>query len=287
MPEARIGVIGGTGLYQIEGLADTAEAIVDTPFGAPSDAIVTGVLNGVGVAFLPRHGRGHRIMPSEIPSRANVYALKSLGVERVISVSAVGSLREDIRPLDMIVPDQLIDRTVGRPSTFFGGGLIAHVGMADPFCPELRGLLHQSAAAMGARSHPAGALVTINGPQFSTRAESFMYRAWGADIIGMTAMPEAKLAREAEMCYSILACSTDYDCWHESEEPVTVDMVVENLMRNTALSKAILADVITRVGQAQGCACGSALENAIVTDRSMITPEAREQLSLLVGKYLG
>ena len=211
-----IGVIGGTGLYRIEGLQDAEEAYPDTPFGKPSDAIVTGTLNGVGVAFLPRHGRGHRLMPSEIPYRANVYALKSLGVERVISVSAVGSLREDIRPLDMIVPDQLIDRTVGRPSTFFGDGLIAHVGMADPFCPEMRDILYNSASEMGARTHPSGALVIINGPQFSTKAESHMYRSWGADIIGMTALPEAKLAREAEMCYSILACSTDYDCWHES-----------------------------------------------------------------------
>ena len=187
MAEALIGVIGGTGLYQIEGLTDTKETIIDTPFGAPSDAIVTGVLNGVGVAFLPRHGRGHRLMPSEIPSRANIYALKSLGVERVISVSAVGSLRENIRPLDMIVPDQLIDRTVGRPSTFFGDGLIAHVGMADPFCPEMRDILYNSASEMGARAHPSGTLVIINGPQFSTRAESHMYRSWGADIIGMTA----------------------------------------------------------------------------------------------------
>ena len=286
MAEALVGVIGGTGLYRIEGLTNTKETAIDTPFGAPSDAIVTGTLNGVGVAFLPRHGRGHRIMPSEIPFRANVYALKSLGVEQVISVSAVGSLRENIRPLDMVVPDQLIDRTVGRVSTFFGEGVVAHVGMADPFCQELRELLHRSAAAMGARSHPTGALVTINGPQFSTRAESHMYRAWGADIIGMTALPEAKLAREAEMCYSILACSTDYDCWRESSEPVTVEMVVQNLMRNTELSKAILADVINRVGPAQGCACTSALENAIVTDRAMIPQQARDRLGVLVSKYI-
>ncbi len=287
MAEALIGVIGGTGLYQIEGLTNTQETRIDTPFGAPSDAIVTGTLNGVGVAFLPRHGRGHRLMPSEIPSRANIYALKSLGVERVISVSAVGSLRENIRPLDMVVPDQLIDRTVGRVSTFFGEGLIAHVGMADPFCPGLRDLLHRSASDMGAHAYPGGTLVVINGPQFSTKAESHMYRSWGADIIGMTALPEAKLAREAELCYSILACSTDYDCWHESAEPVTVEMVVQNLMRNTALSKAILADVITRVGPAEGCACGSALEYAIVTDRSVMSQEAIDRLGILVSKYLG
>ena len=287
MSEALIGVIGGTGLYQIEGLTETKENTINTPFGAPSDAIVTGVLNGVGVAFLPRHGRGHRLIPSELPSRANIYALKSLGVERVISVSAVGSLRENIRPLDMVVPDQLIDRTTGRPSTYFGDGLAAHVGMADPLCPELRDLLYQSASGMGAHAHPGGTLVTINGPQFSTKAESHMYRSWGADIIGMTALPEAKLAREAEMCYSILACSTDYDCWHESAEPVTVEMVVQNLMRNTALSKAILADVLTRVLPAEGCSCGSALENAIVTDRALITQEARDRLGILVIKYMG
>ena len=286
MAEALIGVIGGTGLYQIEGLTDAREAVIDTPFGAPSDAIVTGVLNGVGVAFLPRHGRGHRILPSEIPSRANIYALKSLGVERVISVSAVGSLRENIRPLDMVVPDQLIDRTSGRPSTFFGEGIAAHVGMAEPFCQELRDLLHRSASDMGAHAYPGGTLVTINGPQFSSKAESHMYRSWGADIIGMTALPEAKLAREAELCYSILACSTDYDCWHESSEPVTVEMVVENLMKNTALSKAILADVITRVRPAEGCACGSALENAIVTDRARIPQEAKDRLGILVSKYI-
>ena len=286
MPEALVGVIGGTGLYQIEGLADTHEHTIDTPFGAPSDAIVTGVLNGVGVAFLPRHGRGHRILPSEIPSRANIYALKSLGVEQVISVSAVGSLRENIRPLDMVVPDQLIDRTSGRPSTFFGEGIAAHVGMADPFCSGLRDLLHRSATDMGANVHSGGTLVTINGPQFSSKAESHMYRSWGADIIGMTALPEAKLAREAELCYSILACSTDYDCWRESSEPVTVEMVVENLMKNTALSKAILADVITRVRPAEVCACTSALENAIVTDRSRIPQEARDRLGILVSKYM-
>ena len=247
---------------------------------------MTGVLNGVGVAFLPRHGRGHRILPSEIPSRANIYALKSLGVERVISVSAVGSLRENIRPLDMVVPDQLIDRTSGRPSTFFGEGIAAHVGMAEPFCQELREQLHRSASDMGAHAYPGGTLVAINGPQFSSKAESHMYRSWGADIIGMTALPEAKLAREAELCYSILACSTDYDCWHESSEPVTVEMVVENLMKNTALSKAILADVITRVRPAEGCSCGSALENAIVTDRARIPQEAKDRLGILVSKYL-
>ena len=287
MADATIGVIGGTGLYRMDGLEEVEEVAVDTPFGSPSDVIVTGTLNGVGVAFLPRHGRGHRIIPSEIPARANVYALKSLGVQRVISVSAVGSLREEIPPLDMVVPDQLIDRTLGRPRTFFGDGLAAHVGMAEPFCEELRESLVRSAGRAGARVHDGGSLVVIEGPQFSTKAESHMYRSWGAAIIGMTALPEARLAREAELCYAVLACSTDYDCWHESEEPVTVEMVVANLMKNTAVSRAILADVLTADVAARGdCACGSAMENAIVTDRAAIPDEARERLSLLIGKYV-
>ena len=286
MAEATIGVIGGTGLYRMDGLEDVEEVAVDTPFGQPSDAIVTGTLNGVGVAFVPRHGRGHRISPSELPARANIYALKSLGVQRVISVSAVGSLREEIRPLDMVVPDQLIDRTLGRPRTFFGDGIVAHVGMAEPFCGELRDALRLSGGRTGATVHDGGALVVIEGPQFSTKAESHVFRSWGAAIIGMTTLPEARLAREAELCYAVLACSTDYDCWHESEEPVTVEMVVANLMKNTAVSKAILADVITADLAQRGCGCGSALENAIVTDRGVIPPDARERLSLLIGKYI-
>ena len=285
MAEALIGVIGGTGLYRMDGLEGAEEVVVDTPFGAPSDVIVTGTLNGVGVAFLPRHGRGHRLSPTELPARANIYALKSLGVRRVISVSAVGSLREEIRPLDMVVPDQLIDRTLGRPRTFFGEGIVAHVGMAEPYCPELRSALRVSGGRAGATVHDGGTLVVIEGPQFSTKAESHMYRSWGADIIGMTALPEARLAREAELCYAVLACSTDYDCWHESEEPVTVEMVVENLMKNTAVSRAILADVITADLAERDCGCGSALANAIVTDRGVIPAEVRERLSLLIGKY--
>ena len=285
MAEALIGVIGGTGLYRMEGLEGAEEVAVDTPFGAPSNVIVTGTLNGVGVAFLPRHGRGHRLSPTELPARANIYALKLLGVRRVISVSAVGSLREEIRPLDMVVPDQLIDRTLGRPRTFFGEGIVAHVGMAEPYCPELRSALRVSGGRAGATVHDGGTLVVIEGPQFSTKAESHMFRSWGADIIGMTALPEARLAREAELCYAVLACSTDYDCWHESEEPVTVEMVVENLMKNTAVSRTILADVITNDLAERNCGCGSALENAIVTDRGVIPAEARERLSLLIGKY--
>ena len=282
----RIGVIGGTGLYQMDGLKDVEEVFPDTPFGNPSDVIVTGTLDGVGVAFLPRHGRGHRFSPSEIPARANIYALKSLGVERIISVSAVGSLREEIHPLDMVVPDQLIDRTKARASTFFGDGIVAHVGFAEPFCPEIRGTLRSGAERAGASVHLQGTYVVMEGPQFSTKAESHLYRSWGADVVGMTALPEAKLAREAEICYAILACSTDYDCWHESEEPVTVAMVVQNLNRNTALSKAILADVIPGISSERGCQCGSALENAMITDRQRIPQEARRRLGLLVDKYL-
>ena len=286
MPEARIGVIGGTGLYQMDGLNDVEEVYPDTPFGKPSDAIVTGILDGVGVAFLPRHGRGHRLSPSEIPVRANIYGLKALGVQRIISVSAVGSLREEIRPLDMVIPDQIIDRTMGRVSTFFGDGIVAHVGFAEPFCPYMADALHRGAEKMGARVHFRGTYVAIEGPQFSTKAESHLYRSWGAAVIGMTAAPEAKLAREAEICYSILACSTDYDCWHESEVPVTVELVVANLNKNTALSKAILDDVIPRLSEERSCSCGSALEDSIITARGVIPPEARERLALLVDKYL-
>ncbi|MDA0987561.1 MAG: S-methyl-5'-thioadenosine phosphorylase [Chloroflexi bacterium] len=286
MPEARIGVIGGTGLYQMDGLQNTEEVFPDTPFGKPSDAIVTGTLDGVGVAFLPRHGRGHRFSPSEIPARANIYALKALGVQRIISVSAVGSLREEIRPLDMVIPDQIIDRTKGRVSTFFGNGIVAHVGFAEPFCPYMTEALHQGAEKMGARVHPKGTYVVMEGPQFSTKAESHLYRSWGADVIGMTALPEAKLAREAEICYSMLACSTDYDCWHESETPVTVEMVVANLNKNTALSKSILGDVIPRLSEERSCPCGSALGNTIITAREAIPTEARERLALLVDRYL-
>ncbi|MDP6102782.1 MAG: S-methyl-5'-thioadenosine phosphorylase [Dehalococcoidia bacterium] len=286
MSEARIGVIGGTGLYQMDGLQSAEEIFPDTPFGKPSDAIVTGTLDGVGVSFLPRHGKGHRFSPSEIPARANIYALKALGVQRIISVSAVGSLREDIRPLDMVIPDQIIDRTRSRASTFFGDGIVAHVGFAEPFCPYMTEILHSGAEKMGARVHSQGTYVVMEGPQFSTKAESHLYRSWGADVIGMTALPEAKLAREAEICYSILACSTDYDCWQESEVPVTVEMVVGNLNKNIALSKAILGDVIPRLSEQRSCSCGSSLENTIITAGEVIPPEARKRLALLVDKYL-
>jgi 5'-methylthioadenosine phosphorylase len=284
--EARIAVIGGSGLYQMEGLAGVQEVRVDTPFGAPSDAVMVGDLDGVPVAFLPRHGRGHRISPTQIPVRANIYALKTLGVERVISVSAVGSLKEEMRPLDLVVPDQLIDRTRQRPSTFFDSGIVAHVAFADPFCAELSALLFRGIQANGASAHAGGTYVVMEGPAFSTRAECAVYRSWGADVIGMTALPEAKLAREAEMCYATLACVTDYDCWHEATEDVTVEMIVANLDRNAATSKDVLRRVIPGVSEMRDCPCASALQDSIITSRDLIPAEIKEEMRPITGKYL-
>ena len=286
MPEARIAIIGGSGLYDMEGLADMREVELDTPFGKPSDSIVLGVLEGVEVAFLPRHGRGHRISPTRLPVRANIYALKTLGVERIISISAVGSLKEELRPLDLVVPDQLIDRTRQRANTFFDDGLVAHVAFADPFCPEFSGLLLQCARQVGAMAHRGSTYVVMEGPAFSTRAESAVYRSWGADIIGMTALPEAKLAREAEICYATLACVTDYDCWHETSEVVTVEMVVANLMKNVATSKEVLRTVIPQIPTERSCSCASALKDAIITFRDHISGELKERMHPIIGKYL-
>ncbi|HEX6817526.1 MAG TPA: S-methyl-5'-thioadenosine phosphorylase [Ktedonobacterales bacterium] len=287
---ARIGVIGGSGLYAMEGLTDIRETQVQTPFGAPSDAITIGNLDGVPVAFLPRHGRGHRLSPSEVPARANMYALKSLGVEYVLSVSAVGSLREDYRPLDLVVPDQLFDRTKSRPNSFFEGGVVAHVSFAEPFCPQVTYLLYEAMGEIeGLGRHRGGTYVCIEGPLFSTKAESRVYQQWGCDIIGMTALPEAKLAREAEMCYATIACVTDYDVWHESAEPVTVEMVVANLTRNVANAKRIIRQVVSRLPSDRSqlsCGCSSALRNAVMTDPSLISTPLRERYGLLLGKYL-
>ena len=284
--EAVIGFIGGSGLYDLDGLEERREVAVETPFGEPSDAITTGVLSGVGLAFLPRHGRGHRISPTELPARANVYALKSLGVERIVSISAVGSLAEEVAPMDLVVPDQLIDRTRGRESTFFGGGMVAHVAFADPFCPDLSGLVAQAARARGVTTHAGGAYVVIEGPAFSTRAESMLYRSWGASVIGMTALPEAKLAREAEICYTTMALVTDYDCWHESEETVSVDLIVSNLLKNVASSQEIIRDLVPAIPRERQCACASALRDAIITSPQRIPRETRDRLSLIAGKYL-
>jgi 5'-methylthioadenosine phosphorylase len=289
-PRGRLGVIGGSGLYAMEGLTDIAELMPQTPFGAPSDAIVTGMLGEQPVAFLPRHGRGHRISPTEVPSCANIYALKSLGVEWIISVSAVGSLREDYAPLDLVVPDQIFDRTRSRANSFFEDGVVAHVSFADPFCPHLSDQLWTAMGALGDfRAHRGGVYVCMEGPQFSTKAESNTYRKLGFDLIGMTALPEAKLAREAEICYATIACVTDYDVWHESAETVTVEMVVANLTRNVENAKRIIramASGMPATRTEQSCGCEQALANAVLTDRSQITAPLRAKYGLLLGKYL-
>jgi 5'-methylthioadenosine phosphorylase len=288
--KARLGVIGGSGLYQMTELTDVEEVHVQTPFGAPSDMITLGQLGQVPIAFLPRHGRAHRLSPTEVPAQANIYALKSLGVEWVISVSAVGSLREHLAPLDLVLPDQLFDRTKSRPNSFFEGGVVVHASFADPFCPHLSGLLAEAAAGLGnVRAHRGGTYVCIEGPLFSTRAESHIYRQLGCDVIGMTALPEAKLAREAELCYAVVACVTDYDVWHAAEGPVTVEMVVANLARNVANAQRIIAAVAAQLPADRAsipCECDHALANAILTDRTAITAPLRERYRLLIGKYL-
>jgi len=290
VPTATLGVIGGSGLYSMDGLRDMREVMVETPFGPPSDAILTGVLDDVPIAFLPRHGRGHRLTPTEVPSRANIYALKSLGVEWVISVSAVGSLREDYAPLDLVVPDQLFDRTKSRTNSFFEGGVVAHVSFAEPFCQHLAALLWETMQGLdGFQAHRGGTYVCIEGPLFSTKAESRIYRQLGCDIIGMTALPEAKLAREAELHYATIACVTDYDVWHESTETVTVEMVVANLKRNVANAQRIIRAVAGRApaaGAALSCSCGGALANAVMTDPSLISAPLRQKYGLFLSKYL-
>ena len=285
--KAEIGVIGGSGLYEMAGLTDVEEVRITTPFGDPSDVIVLGVLSGRRVAFLPRHGRGHRINPTNVPFRANIFALKTLGVKRILSVSAVGSLTERIHPLDMVVPDQLIDRTKSRPSTFFNDGVVVHVGFANPFCNELSGLVFEEASSQSVPVHRGGTYLAIEGPQFSTVAESELYRSWGASIIGMTAVPEAKLAREAEMCYATLACSTDYDCWHPEHDAVSADMIIGNLAENAEHAKSIVSAVVSRIPETAGCRCQSALEGAIVTAPELIPPRVRDELAPLIGRYVG
>lgn len=286
MPDPKIAFIGGSGLYDIDGMENRQELTVETPFGDPSDAVMVGEINGVEAAFLPRHGRGHRFSPSEIPVKANIYALKSLGVERVVSVSAVGSLREYIKPLDLVVPDQIIDRTRRRSDTFFGDGIVAHVGFADPFCNELRRIAFESASLEDVDCHDGGTYLVIEGPQFSTRAESAVYRSWGANVIGMTALPEAKLAREAELCYTTLAFVTDYDVWHDTEEEVTVEMVIQNLTHNVATAQGIIRRMLAEIPDNRTCGCESALKNAVITSRELITKDAQNRLGILVNKYL-
>jgi 5'-methylthioadenosine phosphorylase len=284
----RIGVIGGSGLYQMEGLSDVEERTITTPFGDPSDAIVIGTLEGVRVAFVARHGRGHRLMPTEVNYRANIFALKSLGVERVISISACGSLREHLHPSEVVVPDQLFDFTKKREVTFFGNGLVAHIGTADPYCPDLSVLVAEAVEEAGGTVHRGGRFITIEGPRFSTKGESHTYRAWGMDIIGMTTSPEAFLAREAEMCYAVMAHVTDYDVWHETEEPVTVEALLATLHANATLAQDALRVLVGKLATAERtCECGSALATALITERDLIPEDLKQRLAPLVGKYLG
>jgi len=283
---AKIGVIGGSGLYRMEGMTDIEEVKLSTPFGEPSEAVTLGKLEGVGIAFLPRHGKGHRISPGELPARANIYALKSLGVEQIISVSAVGSLKEEIRPLDLVIPDQLIDRTKGRASTFFSNGIVGHVAFAQPFCPVLSQALFEAAIKAEAKVHQGGTYLAMEGPQFSTRAESQLYRSWGADIVGMTALPEAKLAREAEICYATLAFVSDYDCWHPDYDSVTTEMILTNMQKGVDTAKRIIKLTLPSLPQVRSCACASALKDAIVTPPKYIPEKIKDDLALLIGKYL-
>jgi len=285
MEKAKIGIIGGSGLYEMAELTDRREVAMETPFGPPSDPLVLGKLGGRNVAFLARHGKGHRLMPSELNFRANIYAMKLLGVERILSASAVGSLKEGLAPLSILMPDQFIDRTRTRVSTFFGNGLAAHVSFADPVCPQLLDQVHRSAAKAGIPATKGGTYVCMEGPAFSTRAESFLYRSWGADVIGMTNLQEAKLAREAEICYVTLALVTDYDCWHESHASVTVDMITGNLIENSRNAQAIILQTVRDLVEERSCSCGEALKNAFITDKSLVPPETRRKLDIIVGKY--
>ncbi|MEQ1793622.1 MAG: S-methyl-5'-thioadenosine phosphorylase [Nitrospira sp.] len=284
---ASIGVIGGSGLYDIEGLKNVREVRVRTPFGAPSDAIRMGMLDGRSIAFLSRHGRGHRLNPSEINYRANIYAMKSLGVQRIISVSAVGSMKELIEPGDVVIPDQFIDLTKRRASTFFEGGIVAHVAFGEPICSPLAQALAAAGEEVGANLHRGGTYLCMEGPQFSTKAESRLYRQWGVDVIGMTNMPEAKLAREAEMCYATMALATDYDCWHETQEAVTVEAILATLHKNVALAKDILKKVVPSVADAPACSCQYALDNAIVTAPKSISAAVRKKFGILTHRVLG
>ncbi len=284
---ARLGVIGGSGLYGIEGLADVRELEIETPFGPPSDALVVGRLGGVEVAFLARHGRGHRLLPSEINYRANIWAMKSLGVEFLLSASAVGSLREEIAPLDFVIVDQFYDRTRHRADTFFGEGIVAHVSLADPVCPHLAPVVAAAAREAGARVHEGGTYVCMEGPQFSTRAESAVYRSWGASVIGMTNYQEARLAREAEICYVTMAMVTDYDCWKTDEEPVSVATVIERLATNAERAKEVVRKVAARLPERRDCPCATALEHAIITARDRIPPGTVRRLGPVVGRVLG
>lgn len=287
MTTVRTAVIGGSGIYEVEGLKIIEEIEINTPFGLPSDKIVIGSFEeGEPLAFLPRHGKGHRILPTEVNNKANIYALKSLGVQRIVSISAVGSLKKEIEPRHIVIPNQIIDRTRLRPNTFFGDGIVGHIQFAEPFCPKLSSFLHSEISKKGFPVHKDVTMVVMEGPAFSTKAESNLYRSWGAGIIGMTALPEAKLAREAEICYATVAFSTDYDCWHEEEESVSVEMVIANFKANVEKAKIIIRDIVRLLPDSSACACQSAAAGALMTSKDRIPQETKKRLELLYGKYL-
>jgi 5'-methylthioadenosine phosphorylase len=286
LPQAEIGIIGGSGLYSIPGLSDMREVKQDTPFGDPSDAYVLGTLAGHKVAFLARHGRGHRILPTELNFRANVYGFKQLGVERIVSISAVGSLKEEHKPLEFVIPDQFFDRTRHRVDTFFGNGIVAHIAFADPVCPQLSQVVETACKKAGVTGKRGGTYLNMEGPQFSTKAESNIYRSWGMDVIGMTNLQEAKLAREAEICYVTVAMVTDYDCWHPHHDSVTVDQVVAVLVKNAENAANVVRETIAAMPTTRSCKCGSALAHAILTDRDKIPAITRQKLGLILDKYL-
>lgn len=283
--QVSIGVIGGSGLYEMEGLTDIRKKRITTPFGKPSDVYLIGTLFGRRIAFLPRHGKGHRIMPTDINYRANIYGMKLLGVERIISVSAVGSMREEIKPGDIVIPDQFYDHTKHRRSTFFGNGVVAHAGMADPVCVELGRVLIESGRRAGATVHRNGTYLCMEGPQFSTRAESTTYRQWNVDVIGMTNATESKLAREAEICYSTIALATDYDCWHHSEEAVTVEAVLEVMRHNIETSRTMIREAVRMLPEKRTCGCGESLRNTIMTPAKLVPAKTRKDLAPIIGKY--
>ncbi len=286
MSQAEIGIIGGSGLYSMPGLTDVREVPQTTPFGEPSDPYILGTLEGRKVAFLARHGRGHRILPTELNFRANIYGFKQLGVERIVSVSAVGSLKEEHKPLDFVIPDQFFDRTRHRVDTFFGDGVVAHIAFADPICPELAAAVEAASKKAAVTAKRGGTYLCMEGPQFSTKAESNVYRSWGMDVIGMTNLQEAKLAREAEICYVTIAMVTDYDCWHPHHDSVTVDQIVAVLLKNAENACKVVRETVAAMPKARGCKCGSALAHAILTDRDKIPPATRKKLKLILDKYL-
>ncbi|MBU4342777.1 MAG: S-methyl-5'-thioadenosine phosphorylase [Candidatus Omnitrophica bacterium] len=282
---SRIGIIGGSGLYKINGLEGIKEVKLDTPFGPPSDSYITGKLRDAEVVFLPRHGRGHRILPSELNYRANIYGMKKLGVEQIISISAVGSFKKELKPLDIVLPDQFVDRTnQGRKTTFFGDGIVGHISFAEPVCSCLKDVIYKSAKGLGLNVHNKGTYLNMEGPAFSTKAESRLYKGWGMDIIGMTNMPEARLAREAEICFATVAFVTDYDCWHE--EIVTIEMVIENLTKNVDAAKRLIKKAAPDLAKKRDCQCAEALKYAIITDRKLMPEDTKKKLDIIIGKYI-